>query len=227
MKEGPNIAGVASLVGDPARANILSALMDGRALTATELAREAGVTPQTASSHLSKLEKGGLLLPVKQGRHRYYRLSGPDVADVLERLMGLAARTGHVRTRTGPRDPEMRTARVCYDHLAGDRAVWMLDRFQKRKLIVAKDGELVVSKRGREYFDVAMDIDIVELGGSRRPLCRSCLDWSERRTHLAGSLGAAILNHVFSLRIAERVPESRTVKFRRGGEDRFVKLVEG
>ena len=85
MKEGPNIAGVASLVGDPARANILSALMDGRALTATELAREAGVTPQTASSHLSKLEKGGLLLPVKQGRHRYYRLSGPDVADVLER----------------------------------------------------------------------------------------------------------------------------------------------
>ena len=141
MKEGPNIASVASLVGDPARANILSALMDGRALTATELAKEAGVTPQTASSHLSKLEKGGLLLPVKQGRHRYYRLSGPDVADVLERLMGLAARTGHVRTRTGPRDPEMRSARVCYDHLAGDRAVWMLEQLQRRKFVLIKDGD--------------------------------------------------------------------------------------
>ena len=227
MKEGPNIAGVAALVGDPARANILSALMDGRALTATELAREAGVTPQTASSHLSKLEKGGLLLPIKQGRHRYYRLSGPDVADVLERLMGLAARTGHVRTRTGPRDPEMRTARVCYDHLAGDRAVWMLDKLQKRKFVLVKDGELVVSKRGEEFFLDAMKIDIADLRGSRRQLCRSCLDWSERRTHLAGSLGAAILNHLFDAKIAERVKDSRTVKFKRSGEKRFVDLVEG
>lgn len=226
MKEGPNIAGVASLVGDPARANILSALMDGRALTATELAREAGVTPQTASSHLSKLENGGLLLPVKQGRHRYYRLSGPDVADVLERLMGLAARTGHVRTRTGPRDPEMRTARVCYDHLAGDRAVWMLDKLQKRRFVQAKDGELVVSKRGETFFLDAMGISIADLRGSRRPVCRSCLDWSERRTHLAGSLGAAILDHLFTTRMAERVPESRTVKFRRGGEKRFTELLE-
>ncbi len=227
MKEGPNIAGVAALVGDPARANILSALMDGRALTATELAREAGVTAQTASSHLSKLEKGGLLLPVKQGRHRYYRLSGPDVADVLERLMGLAARTGHVRTRTGPRDPEMRTARVCYDHLAGDRAVWMLDILQQRKLIRASSGELVVSKRGEQFFLDQMEIDIADLRGSRRPICRSCLDWSERRTHLAGSLGLAILDFLFNSRMAERIPDSRTVKFRRGGEKRFTKLIEG
>lgn len=227
MKEGPNIAGVAALVGDPARANILSALMDGRALTATELAREAGVTAQTASSHLSKLEKGGLLLPVKQGRHRYYRLSGPDVADVLERLMGLAARTGHVRTRTGPRDPEMRTARVCYDHLAGDRAVWMLDILQQRKLIRASSGELVVSKRGEQFFLDQMEIDIADLRGSRRPICRSCLDWSERRTHLAGSLGSAILDFLFNSRMAERIPDSRTVKFRRGGGKRFTKLIEG
>ena len=227
MKEGPNIASVASLVGDPARANMLSALMDGRALTATELAKEAGVTPQTASSHLSKLEKGGLLLPVKQGRHRYYRLSGPDVADVLERLMGLAARTGHVRTRTGPRDPEMRSARVCYDHLAGDRAVWMLEQLQRRKFVLIKDGELAVSKRGESFFLEHMAISIGELRGLRRPLCRSCLDWSERRTHLAGSLGAAILNHLFEAKIAERVPDSRTVQFRRGGEKRFTKLVEG
>ena len=122
MAEGPNIAGIGALIGDPARSSILSALMDGRALTATELARAAGVTPQTASSHLAKLEAGGLLTPVKQGRHRYYSLSGRDVVDVLERLMGLAARTGHMAPRTGPKDQEMRYARVCYDHLAGDRA---------------------------------------------------------------------------------------------------------
>ena len=105
MKSGPDIAMVAALVGDPARANMLTALLSGRALTASELAQEAGITPQTASSHLAKLEAGGLIEPDKQGRHRYYRLSDPDVADVLERLAGLAARTGHMRVRTGPREP--------------------------------------------------------------------------------------------------------------------------
>src|ERR1700760_2508754 len=104
MKSGPDIAMVASLVGDPARANMLTALMDGRALTASELAQEAGITPQTASSHLAKLEAGGLLEPEKQGRHRYFRLNGPEVAYGLEALMGLAAHAGHSRVRTGPKD---------------------------------------------------------------------------------------------------------------------------
>src|SRR6267378_2567343 len=122
MKVGPDIAMVAALVGDPARSNMLTALMTGRALTASELAHQAGVTPQTASSHLAKLEAGGLIEPEKQGRHRYYRLTGPDVAGVLEGLAGLAARAGHMRVRTGPKDPALRRARICYDHLAGDRA---------------------------------------------------------------------------------------------------------
>ena len=108
MKDGPDIARIAALVGDPARANMLTALVGGMALTAGELAREAAVTPATASSHLSKLEDGGLVTQQKQGRHRYFRLSGPDVADVLERLMGLAARAGHARTRPGPKEPAMR-----------------------------------------------------------------------------------------------------------------------
>lgn len=226
MKEGPNIAAVAALVGDPARANILSALMDGRALTASELAREAGVTPQTASSHLAKLEGGGLLAPIKQGRNRYYRLSGGDVADVLERLMGLAARTGHMRTRTGPRDPAMRTARVCYDHLAGDRAVWMLGVLETRRFIRETNNELAVTEAGEAFFETALNIDMAKLKSLRRPLCRSCLDWSERRTHLAGSLGAAILDQLFVRRIAERDTGGRTVKFRRNGEVRFEKLFE-
>ncbi|NNG02830.1 MAG: winged helix-turn-helix transcriptional regulator, partial [Inquilinus sp.] len=125
MKTGPDIAHVAALLGDPARANMLTALMSGRALTASELASEAGVTPQTASAHLARLQQGGLVVPRKQGRHRYYALTGEDVAAVLEALMGLAARTGHLRTRTGPKDPALRRARVCYDHLAGELGVRM------------------------------------------------------------------------------------------------------
>src|SRR6201992_4417052 len=135
MKTGPDIARVASLVGDPARANMLSALMSGVALPASELAQEAGITRQTASSHLSKLEAGGLVEPEKQGRHRYYRLTGPDVAGVLEGLMGLAARVGHLRLRTGPKDPALRHARGCYDHLAGDLGVQMLDSMKQQKLL--------------------------------------------------------------------------------------------
>ena len=122
---------VASLVGDPARANMLTALMTGRALTASELAHQAGITPQTASSHLAKLEGGGLIEQEKQGRHRYYRLSDPDVAGVLESLAGLASRAGHMRARIGPKDPALRRARVCYDHLAGDLGVQMLDSMKQ------------------------------------------------------------------------------------------------
>src|SRR5689334_23995787 len=128
MKAGPDIAMVASLVGDPARANMLTALMTGRALTASELAHQAGITPQTASSHLAKLEAGGLIEPEKQGRHRYYRLTGPDVAGVLEGLAGVAARAGHMRRATRPKEPARRRARFRYDHLAGALGGPMLDR---------------------------------------------------------------------------------------------------
>ena len=119
MKEGPDIALLGSLIGDPARANILTALMSGKALTATELASEAGVTVQTASSHLKKLQEAQLLRQRKQGRHRYFTLADDDVGSVLEAMMGLAARRGLLRTRTGPRDEALRKARVCYNHLAG------------------------------------------------------------------------------------------------------------
>ena len=121
MKEGPDIARLGSLIGDPARANILSALMSGKALTATELATEAGVTVQTTSSHLRKLEEADLIKQRKQGRHRYFALADADVGDLLETMMGLAARRGMLRTRTGPKDSDLRKARVCYNHLAGDR----------------------------------------------------------------------------------------------------------
>src|SRR5262245_45533052 len=121
MAEGPLIASIAALIGDPARANMLTALMDGRALTARELAEAGGIAPPTASGHLAKLVEASLLEVRSQGRHRYYRLSGNDVAETLEALMGLAQRTGAVPVRTGPRDAALREARLCYDHLAGER----------------------------------------------------------------------------------------------------------
>src|SRR5437868_9297062 len=226
MKVGPDIAMVASLVGDPARANMLTALMSGRALTATELAQEAGITPQTASSHLGKLEAGGLIEPEKQGRHRYYRLSDPDVADVLERLAGLAARTGHMRVRTGPKEPALRRARICYDHLAGDLGVQMLDSMRKHRLVRQKKQEIELTAEGARFLQENLLISPDMLAHPRRPVCKACLDWSERRHHLAGTLGAAMMQRFAELKWAARdaTPGSRVVNFTRAGEKQFAAL---
>ncbi len=191
MKDGPSIASVAALLGDPARANMLSELMDGRALTATELASAAGVTRQTASGHLAKLRAANLLEVEQQGRHRYFRLSGADVAQVLEALMGLAQRTGVLRVRAGPGDAALRAARRCYDHLAGERGVALFESVSRRGFLV--DGEdLRLTARGETFFG-GFGIDIAAISRLRRPVCRRCLDWSERRSHLGGALGAAVL----------------------------------
>ncbi len=223
MKAGPDIALVASLLGDPARANMLTALMSGRALTASELASEAGVTPQTASAHLAKLEQGGLVVPRKQGRHRYFQLTGEDIAEVLEGLMGLAARVGHLRTRTGPKDPALRRARVCYDHLAGDLGVQLFDALEARGQI-AVDGESVALTESGKAFADEFGIDLAAIGGKRRPLCKACLDWSNRRNHLAGGLGAALLARFYALGWAKREPDSRIVAFSPEGEKAFASM---
>src|SRR6201996_5275504 len=226
MKAGPDIAMVASLVGDPARANMLTALMSGRALTASELAQEAGITPQTASSHLSKLEAGGLIEPEKQGRHRYYRLTGDDIAGLLEMLEGLAARVGHMRVRTGPKDPALRRARVCYDHLAGDLGVQMLDSMRGQKLVRQQKQELELTAEGARFLEKNLQIASQTLAHPRRPVCKACLDWSERRHHLAGTLGAAMMHRFTELKWAARdtTPGSRVVNFTRAGEKRFAAL---
>src|SRR5262249_30194704 len=198
---------------------MLTALMYGRALTATELAHEAGVMLSTASGHLRKLQEAGLVDIENQGRHRYFRLSGADVADVLEGLMGVAARTGHLRLRTGPRDPELRRARVCYDHLAGDAAVRMYDRLQAAGMIAGASGPLRLTKAGERFFSsLGIDLDAVAKG--RRPLCRACLDWSERRHHLAGALGAALLTYIYDRGWARRAANSRGGPFSKAGPAR-------
>lgn len=220
MKTGPNIAPVAALVGDPARANMLTALMAGQALTATELAHEAGITSQTASSHLGKLQAGGLLSVEKQGRHRYFRLAGADVASMIETIIGVAARAGHVRTRTGPKEPALRQARVCYDHLAGDLGVQLYDSLVDREMLTLRRGDLALTQRG-ERFVADFGIDLRALTDARRPLCRTCLDWSVRRNHLAGALGGALLDRFFQLRWAQREKGTRVVAFSRRGQAQF------
>jgi DNA-binding transcriptional ArsR family regulator len=209
VSDTPDLAGLAALIGDPARARMLTAVMSGKALTATELALEAGVAASTASTHLAKLTTGQILAIEKQGRYRYFRLFDAEVAEMLEGLMEIASRRGP-RRRTGPADPALRVARVCYDHLAGERGVWLMDQLRDRKL-------LDPSPHAEEFF-AGFGIDVVSLSKSRRPLCRPCLDWSERRHHLGGALGAAILDRIFTLRWAQRELDSRAVVFSANGE---------
>ncbi|MBN8940360.1 MAG: winged helix-turn-helix transcriptional regulator [Rhizobiales bacterium] len=224
MKDGPSISEVAALIGDPARANMLAALMAGRALTAGELAHEAGITAQTASGHLAKLSEAGLLLVAAQGRHRYFQLSGGDVAQVLEGLMGIAARTGRLRTRTGPRDPAMRKARVCYDHIAGEWAVRLLDAFIANGRLADHDGSLALTPIGKARF-TAEGIDFERMAVSRRPMCRACLDWSERRSHLAGSLGKALLDLMLDKGWVRRSADSRVIDITPPGHRMFLSWI--
>ena len=223
MKEGPDIAHVATLIGDPARANMLTALMSGKALTVTELAEEAGVTVQTASSHLSKLDAGGLLRPRKQGRHKYFSLASEDVAHTLEGLMGLAAGAGHLRKRTGPEDSKLREARVCYNHLAGDMGTRMFDSLMAQGHIALNGRGLTLTESGASMA-TNFQIDLPTLMKTRAPLCRECLDWSERRSHLGGSLGRAFLSRFEDLSWARRDPTTRVISFSRAGDAAFQKL---
>lgn len=223
MREGPDIARIAALIGDPARANMLTALMGGQALTASELAGEANVTLQTASAHLSKLDAGGLLRQRKQGRHKYFALASDEVARVLEGLMGLAASSGHLRTRTGPKDPALRKARVCYNHLAGDMGTQLFDSLLQRRYLAIGDDGLGLSADGRAFV-ADLGIDLRPLAARKAPLCRECLDWSERRSHLAGSLGRALLGRFEERGWALRQPESRIVRFSRQGAAAFARI---
>jgi DNA-binding transcriptional ArsR family regulator len=225
MKEGPSFAPVAALAGDPARANMLTALMSGKALTASELAAEAGIAAPTASAHLAKLEQGGLVSVVAQGRHRYFRLAGAEIADMLEHLMGVAARTGQLRTRPGPSDGLIRKARVCYDHLAGEMGVQMFDALVRSRHLALAHDTAHLTRKGESFlaaFGIVIDDD-----GARRPLCRTCLDWSMRRSHLAGRLGAALLARITELGWAARARDSRALLFTKTGEAKFAKLFAG
>jgi DNA-binding transcriptional ArsR family regulator len=219
----PNIAQIAALIGDGARADMLTALMADRALTATELAAVAGVTRQTASAHLARLCDAGLIVRAQQGRHRYFRLSGNDVTTLIESLMQVAFRTGAVRPNRAVGAPALKKARLCYDHLAGDLAVEAFEAMLMRGWFSARPGELRLSDMARlTLADTGIDLSGLENG--RRPVCRMCMDWGEHRHHLSGALGAAILAHVIGEGWATPDPDSRVLRFNRDGEAAFRAL---
>jgi len=220
MNDGPSIARIAALIGDHARSEILTSLMAGQALTATELAGVAGVTKQTISTHLAKLLDAQLLAVESQGRHRYFRLANRDVAQLLEGLMQVAYRAGAVRLRSSPREPALRKARICYDHLAGELGVLAFDSLEQRRFLRSSGDALNLSPPGQQFF-AQFGIDIDSLAEGRRALCRTCLDWSVRRHHLAGTLGQAMLSRCFQLGWARRAGRSRVVTFTTGGERAF------
>ncbi len=188
------LAGLAQLIADPSRAEMLAALMDGRAWTGRDLAKAAHVTPSTASTHLQRLLRGELLTVVPQGRHRYYRIASPEVAHALESLMLLAPTKFPRHPAARALDGALRRARTCYDHLAGELGVALADALRRCGAVAFDEDGARLEPAGAALFG-RLGID-VESGG-RRPVCRACLDWSERRPHLAGGVGAALLRHAF------------------------------
>ncbi len=222
VADGPNIARVAALLGDRARAEALTALLTDRALTATELASVAGVTKQTMSAHLARLLDARLIAVERQGRHRYFRLADEDIAALLESMMGVAFRTGAVRLVPGPREPALRRARVCYDHLAGELGVRMYEALLARSAFEPTPCGLELTDAGGRWFR-AVGIDPAVERRRRRSFCRACLDWSERREHLGGALGAALLSRVFEHGWARRGKGSRVVVFSDAGTRAFAR----
>src|SRR5262245_32530750 len=223
MATPAKFAEIAALAGDPARAGMLHALMDGRALTASELAHVAGITPQTASGHLARMTTAGLVSVQKQGRHRYHRLASPAVAQMVEGIMQVASSLQPARSLTvGPRDAALRTARTCYDHLAGRLGVALADALVDGDYAELGSDAGVITESGVALLDrLGIDVAALTARTSRRAprvLCRPCLDWSERRPHLAGAVGAALCSHSLSKGWIRRITGTRAVVLTPKGE---------
>ncbi|MBM3549965.1 MAG: helix-turn-helix transcriptional regulator [Alphaproteobacteria bacterium] len=214
MATNASFAEVAALAGEPARAGMLHALMDGRALTASELARAAGITPQTASGHLSRLVAAGLLEVSQQGRHRYHRLASPSVARMMESIMQVASETAMRRpVVVGPRDQALRAARTCYDHLAGRLGVALADAMiEGGHVELANDAGAMTDSGVALLTGLGIDLRVLAAGKrSQRLFCRPCIDWSERRPHIAGAVGAALCAHCFAKGWIRRSEGTRAV----------------
>ena len=222
MITGPIIAEIAALIGDPARATMVSALLDGRAQTASELASAARITPQTASTHLAKLTEAGVLSVVRSGRHRYFRLALPAVAGMIDGIVAVALGK---RPRYRPLSRQARAlsaARMCYDHLAGRLSVEIADSFVAREYMVPDDDVAEITPAGTSFL-TAFGIGLPPRRSSRRHFCRLCLDWTERRPHIAGAVGAAITRRCFDLGWVERTSRSHAVIVTPSGRRGFRK----
>jgi DNA-binding transcriptional ArsR family regulator len=221
MNTGPLIAEIAALVAEPARAAMLTALLDGRALTAGELAYAARVTPQTASTHLAKLTETGLLSPIRDGRHRYFRLASPKVVEMLDGIVAVALENRPRYRPLSRQARELSAARICYDHLAGRLSVDLADFFTTHDYIVLGDEAAEITEAGTRFL-TDFGIDVLALGSTRRHFCRLCLDWTERRPHIAGAVGAALTQRCFDLGWTERMKRGRAVIVTAPGKRGFL-----
>jgi DNA-binding transcriptional ArsR family regulator len=225
MNEDPRLAEIAALVGDPARANILTALLDGRALTASELAYFAGVSPQTTSGHLAKLTQSRMLALQKQGRHRYYRLATPQVGRMIESIMEVAVAAPARYRPPSKVDTALRAARTCYDHFAGRLGVGLADALCRRGHIVLADEGGEVTEAGMAFLS-RFGLDLEEARRRRRAYCRPCLDWTERRPHLGGAVGAALATRCFAFHWVERQRDSRALAVTAAGRRGLAEIFD-
>jgi DNA-binding transcriptional ArsR family regulator len=217
-----DISPIAGLMADPARASMLAALLDGRPLAAGELSQVAGVSPATASSHLAKLLDGGLVAVTRQGRHRYYRLAGYEVAHAIEVIAEISP-VRPVRSLRQSREAHaLAEARTCYDHLAGRAGVALFEAFLREKILrgdgIGRAAAYEVTAGGTERLS-AFGVDVTEVRRARRRFAGACLDWTQRRPHLSGALGAAVTARLLELGWIERKPTQRSVRVTEAGEE--------
>ena len=219
------VAEVAALLADPSRAAMLGALQNGRAQPAGVLARAAGVSAATASVHLKKLAASGLIVGTKFGRHRYFRLAGHEVNDALEALARLTPPPRASAKASSPEQRALCEARLCYDHLAGALGVAVTDALVKNRALISRgdDFSLTIGPRARATF-ATLGIDIGELGGGSRPLVLSCMDWTERREHLAGALGAAVAMAALEQHWVRRISGTRALRVTGAGRRALARL---
>ena len=218
-----SLASTAALIADPARAAMLAALLDGRSLPSGELARVSGVSAQSASMHLSQLVDGGFVTVKQQGRHRYYAIARPEVAHAIESLGVISTSE---KSKPAMSDQTLRYARTCYDHLAGELAVQLTDKFETDGLLVSSgDRDYKLTQRGENFFG-KWNIEVEALRQSRRHFARRCLDWTERRDHLAGSLGAAVCDKFLASGWVTRDKHSRAVHVSLAGRRELSRLLE-
>jgi DNA-binding transcriptional ArsR family regulator len=223
MRDTDMLSGVAGLLGEPARTRILTALLSGCALTAKELAYFAGVTAPTASSHLSRLVGGDLLVMEKQGRCHYYRLKSAEVAHAIEGLMTVASASRPGWPPNHRVDPALREARMCYDHMAGRLGVSLCDMMRHRDYVVLADGGGEITGAG-ERFIGGLSVDLARARGAKRHYCRGCIDWTERRYHISGAIGAALAQTFLDRRWVSRVPDSRALAVTAAGKKKLAEL---
>lgn len=211
MNASSNIAQVASLVSDASRAAILTVLLDGRYHPASELAYMAKIKPQTASFHLSKMVAANLVTVEQQGRHRYYGIQNQEVAQIMETLLSIAPPVKIRSLNQAAENEALRQARTCYDHLAGKLGIQLTNSLLSAGVISEVGDQYTVTEKGEDFFKV-FQVDLSRVKRKRRSFTHRCLDWSERRHHLAGALGHALLERLLELHWIQRVPSTRAIK---------------